>query len=91
VPGLAWISGRCMGRRDWRIGAVLLVSVPVVVVPHLVRLAVLVAMDGRDIETAGASYLSRAFEAPEVGLFFLALGVFVTMLGWTSTPVVTKA
>jgi len=91
VPGLAWISGRCMGRRNWRIGAVLLASVPVVMMPHLVRLVVLVAMDGHDLETAAASYLGRALEAPEVGLFFLALGVFVTMLGWTSTPVATKA
>jgi hypothetical protein len=89
VPALAWICGRAMGRRDWPITAVIPASCLLTLFPHLSRLLILAVIDGRPFATALADLLQRAMAAPEIGFFFLALGVFMTMLGWTSTPVAT--
>jgi succinate dehydrogenase/fumarate reductase cytochrome b subunit len=91
VPALAWICGRAMGRRDWPILAVIPASCLVTLFPHLSRLVILAVADGRPLPTALTDLLQRATAAPEIGFFFLALGVFMTMLGWTSTPVATSA
>jgi hypothetical protein len=90
VPGLAWLTGRAMGRRDWTIAPVLVMSGLVTLLPHLVRLLVLAAFDGRNFDVALFAHFRRAAEALEIGFFFLALGVFMTMLGWTSTPVANR-
>ncbi len=90
VPTLGWLVGRAMGRRNWSIAAVVAGSGLVALVPHLFRLVVLAAMDGRAFGDAVLQLAERAAAATEVGFFFLALSVFVTMLGWTSTPATTR-
>jgi hypothetical protein len=90
VPGLAWLTGRAMGRRDWTIGPVIVASGLVALLPHLARLLALAAFDGRAFDVAVFAHFRRAADAPEIGFFFLALGVFMTMLGWTSTPVANR-
>ncbi len=90
VPALAWICGRAMGRRDWPIMAVIPASGLLTLFPHLSRFLILVVIDGRPLPISLADVLQRAVAAPEIGFFFLALGVFMTMLGWTSTPVATR-
>jgi hypothetical protein len=90
VPALGWIAGRAMGRRDWRILAVVVASVFVALIPNLLRLAILATADGRSVDVAAQMQARRALDAPEVAFFFLALGVFMTILGWTSTPVAAR-
>ncbi len=90
VPGLAWLTGRAMGRRDWTIGPVLLVSGLVTLLPHLARLLILTAADTRPFPDVAIALVQRAAASLEIGFFFLALGVFMTMLGWTSTPVANR-
>jgi hypothetical protein len=87
VPALAWICGRAMGRRDWPILAVIAASGLLTLFPHLSRLFILAVLDERPAAVALGDLLQRALAAPEIGFFFLALGVFMTVLGWTSTPV----
>ena len=90
VPALAWVAGRAMGKRDWPIAAVVVASCFVTLIPHAIRYLVLASADPRPFGDAMQAFVRRAFDNPEVGLFFLALGVFMTMLGWTSTPVAAK-
>jgi hypothetical protein len=87
VPALAWICGRAMGRRDWPIMAVIVASGLVTLFPHVSRLLILAVLDGRPYGIALSDLVWRALAAPEIGFFFLTLGVFMTLLGWTSTPV----
>ncbi len=90
VPALAWLVGGVMGRRDMRIGSVIIAGGLMALVPHLGRLALLTLFDARPFADAFLYQLSRTRENPEVGLFFAALGVFMTMLGWTATPVLAS-
>jgi hypothetical protein len=90
VPALAWICGRAMGRRDWPILAVIATGGLVTLLPHVSRLLILAVIDARPYATALGDMTWRAIAAPEVGFFFLALGVFMTLLGWTSTPVARR-
>ena len=90
VPALGWYAGRVMGRRDWRILAVVIASTFVALVPNLLRLGTLAALDGRNFDVAAIAQGRRALDASEVGFFFLALAVFMTILGWTSTPVAAR-
>ena len=90
VPALAWTAGRAMGRRDWRISFVVAMACLSAALPHALRFAVLAGADGRPFADALDAQLRRASDNVEVGLFFVALSVFVTMLGWTSTPVAVK-
>jgi hypothetical protein len=90
VPALGWWAGRAMGRRNWGILAVLLASILVALMPNLARLSTLALVDGRPLTEFGATLIQRAAATSEIGLFFLALSVFMTMLGWTSTPVATR-
>jgi hypothetical protein len=90
VPALAWFAGRAMGRRDWRIQAVIVTSVFVTLIPNLLRLIVLAMADTRGFDVAAPAQMYRALDTPEVAFFFLALGGFMTILGWTSTPVAAR-
>jgi hypothetical protein len=90
VPLLAWIAGRAMGRRDWRIAPVIVMSMLVALLPNLARLLTLALIDGRPFGEATAALIQRALGSAEIGFFFAALSVFMTMLGWTSTPVVSR-
>ena len=90
VPALGWLAGRAMGRRDWSIVSVVVVSGLVALLPNLARLLVLAAFDGRAFGGVLLVLLQRAGAAAEIGFFFLALSVFMTMLGWTSTPVASR-
>lgn len=90
VPALAWLTGRAMGRRDWTIVPVVAVSALVAVVPNLIRLVALATVDGRAFGDVLMLLVQRAAAASEIGFFFLALSVFMTMLGWTSTPVASR-
>ena len=90
VPILGWLTGRAMGRRDWSIVPVVVVSGIVALLPNLARLMVLAAVDGRAFGDVLLQLVQRAAASSEIGLFFLALSVFLTMLGWTSTPVVSR-
>lgn len=87
VPALAWVVGRFMGRRDFGIGSVIIAATLVALLPHLARLAILAEADTRPFREAALFQLTRTTQNPEVGLFFLAFAVFLTMVGWTSTPV----
>jgi hypothetical protein len=90
VPALGWWSGRVMGRRDWGIMPVVVISALVALIPNLARLLALALADGRPFSDIGVTLLQRAFSSAEIGFFFLALSVFMTMLGWTSTPVASR-
>ncbi len=92
VPWLGWLAGRAMGRRDWRIGGVLCGAVLVAALPNVARMAVLAAFEGSPFLAAFAGRLVRTgTEHLEIGLFFVALAAFVTMIGWTSTPVAARS
>ena len=54
--------------------------------PYLARLAALASLDTRPFADAFLFQASRTLDNPEVGLFFVTFGVFMTMLGWTATP-----
>jgi hypothetical protein len=87
VPVLGWWLGRVMGRRDWRIGPVISVSALIALIPNVARLLALAFIEGRPMNDIGVALMQRAVSSTEIGFFFLALSVFMTMLGWTSTPV----
>ena len=86
VPALAWTVGRVIGRRDWRIASVVAMGCVVAFVPHLLRIALLARLDTRPFSDALLYQGGRAFANAEVGMFFTAFSVFMTMLGWTATP-----
>ena len=86
VPALGWSIGRAMGRRDVRIGFVLVGGCLAALIPNLIRIAVIANAAPPDFATAFIQQVTRTLDSPEVGLFFVALGVFMTMLGWTATP-----
>jgi hypothetical protein len=90
VPALAWLVGRFMGRRDFSIVSVIVAGVAVALMPHLARLAILADMDARPFEEAAVFQLGRTLQNSEVGLFFVAFAIFMTMIGWTSTPVLVQ-
>ena len=87
VPGLAWVAGRAMGRRDMRITNVVIAGCFAALAPYLARLAALASLDTRPFADAFMFQVSRTLDNSEVGLFFVTFGVFMTMLGWTATPV----
>ena len=87
VPALAWWTGRAMGRRDMAIAGVIIAGSSMALIPHLARVAILAAYGARPFADEFLYQLSRTFDAPEVGLFFVTFGVFMAMLGWTATPV----
>ncbi len=87
VPALAWLVGRAMGRRDMRIGSVIAAGCMVTVLAHAARLAVLAGLGTQSFADEYLRVLTKSLEAPEVGLFLLAFGVFLAMLGWTATPI----
>ena len=88
VPALAWLAGRALGRRDWRIAGVVASGCCVALVPHVLRVLVQAAAGTQPFWQALQQQVARSLDNPEVGLFFVTLGVFMTMLGWTATPVV---
>ncbi len=90
VPLLAWLAGRMLGRRDGRIGSVVVVGALAALLPYLARLALVASADVRPFGDAFTFQMSRSFGFTEVGLFFASFGIFMTMLGWTATPVHTK-
>ena len=87
VPLLAWLAGRALGRRDWRIGSVVAMGWLMALIPHAARLALIASTDQRPFADALLYQTRRAFESAEIGYFFAAFGVFMAMLGWTATPV----
>ena len=88
VPALGWVLGRALGRRDWRIGPVIAMGVLAAAIPNLARFALLAATIGAPYwESLGGEIFYVGLLHYEVGLFFVTLGVFMTMLGWTATPV----
>ena len=87
VPLLAWLAGRTLGRRDGRIASVVMIGALVALIPHAARLALLASYDTRPFADALTYQVGRTLDFTEVGLFFTSFGVFMTMLGWTATPV----
>ena len=88
VPALGWVLGRALGRRDWRIGSVIAAGVLAAAVPNGARFALLAASTTAPyFESLTGEIFYVAPQHFEVGLFFVTLGVFMTMLGWTATPV----
>ncbi len=87
VPALAWLVGRFLGRRDFGIASVIIAAALVALLPHVARLAILAETDTRPFPEAALFQFGRTLQNPEVGLFFLAFAIFMTMVGWTSTPV----
>ena len=87
VPALAWLIGRALGRRDWQIASVLVTGCFVALIPHALRVVVQAAAGNQPFWDALPDQAARTLDNPEVGLFFVTLGVFMTMLGWTATPV----
>jgi hypothetical protein len=86
VPLLAWLAGRAIGRRNWRIGSVIVVGCLMALAPHAARLAILASYDPRSFTDAFVNQISRAADFSSVGWFFAAFGIFMAMLGWTATP-----
>ncbi len=87
VPLLAWLAGRAIGRRNWRIGSVIVVGCLMALLPHAARLGILAANDPRPFIDALVYQIGRTMDFTAVGWFFAAFGIFMTMLGWTATPV----
>ena len=90
VPAFAWALGRFLGRRDVSIVPVLVAGGFAALLPHLGRFAVLASLDPRPFADALLAQVNRSFDSPEIGLFFVTFGVFMTMLGWTATPVLVS-
>ncbi len=93
VPLYGWWLGRFAGRRDWAIGAVLSVGVVNVVLVQAAILSGLSVLEGQT-SAIGKDVLSlltrrgyEAFANPEFPVFLFVLGMFITMLGWSATPV----
>ena len=87
VPALAWFTGRALGRRDRPVSRVIWAGCAVAALIYALRLAALAAIDGRPFWDAARRQVLDSLDNPEVGMFLVTLGVFVTMLGWTATPV----
>lgn len=97
APAVAWLFGRLAGRRDWSIGALVVVGLGVGVALQAAILSVQCLIEGASHTVPKLSFVDlatrRALEAlanPEFSLFLLILGVFVAMLGWSSTPVLRR-
>jgi hypothetical protein len=93
VPLYGWLFGRFAGRRDWRIGGVLAFGLVLVALVQLAILAGQCVIEGQT-SAVGKSFAflleRRGYEAlfnPEFPVFLFVLGTFVTMLGWSATPV----
>lgn len=93
VPFYAWLLGRFVGRRDWRIGGVLVAGIVLVALVQIAILAGQCLIEGQTSAVGSSfSYLfwRRAYEvalSPEFSVFLVVFGTFVTMLGWSATPV----
>ena len=87
VPVLAWFTGRAMGRRDRPVGHVLLAGFAVTAFLYALRVVAVAAADGHRFWDALQRLALQSLDNPEVGMFLVTLGVFMTMLGWTATPV----
>jgi drug/metabolite transporter (DMT)-like permease len=91
VPLVAWASGRVMGRRNWPIGAVLGVAglfclglqCAIITGRAVMEWTVATLPLEALIERRGAETLSN----PEFSIFLLVFAAFVTMLGWSATPI----
>ncbi len=93
VPLYGWLLGRFAGRRDWRIGGVLVLGLVLVALVQVAILAGQCLIEGQT-SAIGKSFMflleRRGMEAlvnPEFPVFLFVLGTFVTMLGWSATPV----
>jgi hypothetical protein len=93
VPYYGWLLGRFAGRRDWRIAGVLALGLVLVTVLQVAVLAGQCIIEGQT-SAVGNSFAfllqRRGYEAlvnPEFPVFVFILGTFVTMLGWSATPV----
>ncbi len=92
VPLYGWLLGRFVGRRDWRIGGVLVLGLVLVAG---VQLAILAGQSLIEAQTSAVGktvlflFERRGYEAianPEFPVFLVVFGTFVTMLGWSATP-----
>lgn len=88
VPAQAWLTGRAIGRRNWRIPFVVLFGCVAAMVPYMARVALQAAIEPQSFAVALQRQVTRTLDNPEAGLFIVTLGVFVTMLGWTATPAI---
>jgi hypothetical protein len=98
VPLFGWMFGRFMGRRDWRIGPMLIAGFGLVLAFQLGILAVQCVVEGQSGPAASRSFgflMERRFwealGSPEFPVFLFIFGVFITMLGWSSTPSLKKS
>ena len=87
VPALGWFAGRAMGRRDWPVGRVLVAGCAITATLYGLKLAILALAGAQPFWDALQRQVLRSFDNPEAGMFLVTLGVFMTMLGWTATPV----
>jgi hypothetical protein len=93
VPLYCWLLGRFAGRRDWRIGAVLALGLVIVMLAQVGILAGQCVIEAQT-SAVGKDFLfllqrrgAEALANPEFPVFLFVLGTFVTMLGWSATPV----
>lgn len=91
VPIVAWISGRVMGRRNWPIGTVLGVATLFCLGLQCALITMRALIDWTITNLALESLIERrgleALANPEFPVFLIVYAAFVTMLGWSATPI----
>jgi hypothetical protein len=87
LPFFAWICGRAMGRRDWPIWRVIVLGGAVALALFGLRLGIEALLRPPPLLDAVWALVARSTDNDEVGFFFVALAIFMAMIGWTSTPV----
>lgn len=89
VPGLAWLFGRFAGRRNWPVGATLVLGIAAAVLAALAKQTTLSLAEAPagDAGVLLARRLAEVGAAPEFYAFLMVLGAFMAMLAWSATPV----
>ena len=93
VPLVAWLLGRIGGRRDWRIGMLMIANVIAVAAVQAAILAGQCLVEsttsavGKSFGVLFERRLSEVIASPEFPAFLFVLGAFIAMLAWSATPV----